>query len=592
MARHDFRPGLDWRDGALSTLLILLNPVTTHLFHYLKLEPDTIAYLSLAAVLPEGELVMEGWGHIDTALILPPLYPALIAAGVLMGADPVMAALLIPRLCMIGFSLLLYLYARQAGVGRVAALAAVLITQESFVYLRYAMTPLTEPLLLFTWALTLLLLQRLLAGPHPSRRIALLAGAAAGACFLARQPGLVLIPGIVLLCAARALTERRGARKDWMAACGWVVVGIAMLVAPYAAAIWQQSGHLPLRQYYRLGTYVIRVPEGPVAAEIRLLRQQTEQTGDYEELVRLRREALRLLPDASETYGAVRIDASTPSPPLRRLVDNILSRPDTVLANLWYNLTTVTRLSGLPLALLSLLLLYPARVCSTYPSPSPLSQGWPIAVTIVLYLLGLSCLTDMVVRYAALVVLFLPLFVVIQTWSWGHYLSSSGRFSGRFRNVAPLSLSLAVAMAAHAGYPRRAGDLELRERIPSWTVTRALFSAITHGQPVLAAAPFDAYLAGGSFRALPNDGLPRVACYARHTGVRWLVTMRFREDREFRRLYPYAGWYLDPAPSRRWPQWLRLEQRLHYGDGGILSLYRILWPASSSACIRGSSHGS
>ncbi len=579
--RH--RSGPDRLDLLCLPLLLLIDPVTHHLLHYLRLEPDTIAYLALAEEMGRGRLVLEGWGHVDTGAILPPLYPALIALATGLGAAPVDAALLIPRLFMLGFALLAYLYLRREGLGRLAALAAVASAQAGYAHLRYAMAPLTDAGLIFTWMLCLLALQRLLE--RPTTGAALRAGLAAGLCFLARQPGLVLVALALLAPLPRALGARGEERRAWLLATAGVAAGAALLLLPYATLVWQQSGQLPLRQFYRLEQYRVTLPEGAPAESIRSLRREMARTQDYQALLRLRREALRLLPDASETYGAAlleREEAAASS--LERLLENLRHRPAAVFARLRDNLLRVAGAAGPPLAVASLLLLAPLPLRL----PPGATAGWPLAASLALYLAGISALTSMVERYVLLLVPFLPLWAATRAWHWGRWLSGQMGDPARAR-LAPAGLVLLLAALIVSGYPRRAGDLELTARIPRWDAVRERFAGETGGAPVFAAAAFDAYLSGGSFRSMPNAGLAAIACYARRTGVRWLVRVLSGANEQFRELYRHAAWYLEPTPPGRW---LERARELRFGGGGLLTLYRIRWPQSPSACSSGPSQGS
>jgi hypothetical protein len=86
---------------------------------------------------------------------------------------------------------------------------------------------------------------------------------------------------------------------------------------------------------------------------------------------------------------------------------------------------------------------------------------------------------------------------------------------------------------------------------------------------VFSPTPLDAHLLGAGYRTLPDDSLDRVATYAEHTGVKWLIVARRWHNRRQIKLYDHQ-WYSElvlPSPGDR-----RLVKCCE-ADGGEIILY-------------------
>jgi hypothetical protein len=85
------------------------------------------------------------------------------------------------------------------------------------------------------------------------------------------------------------------------------------------------------------------------------------------------------------------------------------------------------------------------------------------------------------------------------------------------------------------------------------------------GEPILSIGAFHAYVAGGSWRTLPNDSLEKVAKYAALKKVRWMVVSHKPQSEVA--TYRYAkSWYLDKQLLRQYRHLVTL--RAVSRDGG------------------------
>ena len=96
---------------------------------------------------------------------------------------------------------------------------------------------------------------------------------------------------------------------------------------------------------------------------------------------------------------------------------------------------------------------------------------------------------------------------------------------------------------------------------------------IEHGEPAFSLLPGSSYLAGATFRVLPNDSLEKVAKYGKRTGVRWLLVDR--TNRTFVEKIPYnnAQWHWSSSIEADYPN--LVSYRSGNTDGSI-ALYEIL----------------
>ena len=114
----------------------------------LPFSSDNVAYLTLARdFLPGFSLHLPAWGHVDKGIILPPLYPLLIALGSPFTDEPFALAERISGMSLILAGIPLYFLVRTR-TSRLVATCSVIAIQLNYQYFTFAFSGLTEPLFL------------------------------------------------------------------------------------------------------------------------------------------------------------------------------------------------------------------------------------------------------------------------------------------------------------------------------------------------------------------------------------------------------------------------------------------------------------
>jgi len=509
--------------------IIVLNPFVWGWALHSSLTPDVIAYVSFAENgIATGKLYLPAWGHVDVGAILPPLYPSLIAIANLIDSNSIANGMLINGAAMVLMSVCLFFCVKRvAGVW--AAAAAALLVQANWHYLYFGSNVLTEPLFLLLTTCTLTLLVQRVVGSRRDAWIAAALGVLAGLAFLARQIGLVLLGFILVWLIVEYSCDRRN-RSQTLRDCLLVAGVWAAVVLPLAALLYYQTGASPLEQSVRLNNYVV------YADDVSALEAPQEGATDYVEVYRKRRELRTLLPSGAEMLayavpksGAPSRQANTSFPP------NL--NPRSLISNFATNLALlVDRLGAVPV--------WGAAIAMLSALFAPSSSVVPRAARLVLpgfivcYVIVVSSVSGAIARYFT--VLFPLLFAVIATevgLALQYWLHARHRLLAAAIGIAVLAVMLASTPKFWKGpLTTRAAQSEQLVRRP----------AVESSQPMFSLLPAYAYMAGGSYRVLPNDSLERVVHYGQLTGVRWLLVPEDPKDVIETHFYANAPWLAAP----------------------------------------------
>lgn len=545
-----FRPWLvGWRlDVALLLGLCCLNPLLWGWRLPANLTPDAIAYITFAVDgIAHAKLYLAAWTHIDLAVVLPPLYPTLIYFGTLLGLTPVAAAIHVSTVCMILLGVPLYFTVRRAG-GAWAAAVTTLLVQLNIYYLFFGSGIVTEALFLLLLACALCLaMRRTTTRLNPL--LALTLGVTAGLVFLARQAGLVLLLFLVIWIVIDLLRHRES-RAVYARELALVVFGWVLIVGPYAAALYAETGASPLRQTFRLNTYVVHSEDASV--EELIAANHPGDAPNYVEMYARRRFLRALLPDSSEMLAFVRHsdnDAAGAAGADAEIIDNALPSLPTFAHNLLSNANHLRAPLGLPITLLAIA----AGIAAAAGRRNDAFRATRLVLPAFLafYVVALSTRTGVVARY--MVVMFPIALALI-----GVELSLGLREWNRQRRPGVGGPILAAAAGATILFLSGPSLINLSTH-PGNAAVAALSSQTTipSREPTFALLPVNAYLAGGSYRILPNDSLEKVVSYARRTGVRWLLVPRHPETAIETRFYGNARWLTDPLSLARRQDLLR-----------------------------------
>jgi 4-amino-4-deoxy-L-arabinose transferase-like glycosyltransferase len=519
--------------------LFCVNPLLWGWKLPLNLTPDAVAYLSLADTgIPAGKLYVPAWGHIDVGAILPPLYPTLITLANTIRPDSIANALSLSSACMLLVSVTLYLFVKRLS-GRWIAAGAALLTQLNWHYLFFGSNVLTEPLflLLILVSLYLLLLRAMADRPLAGHAITL--GILAGLAFLTRQVGLVLFIFLLLWFAidiAHRSFKQHRVREIVLVLTGWTVI-----VGPYAIALYSQTGSSPFQQSSRLQNYVVHTNDSSLLRNI--ADNSSSDTSDYVDVYRKRRLLRALLPDSSEMLAFVQ-DARGGKTAGSMFSDDANSgifkhlRPLALAKNLTSNSRRLIERLGAAISFLAAASMITAITVSS--SGTPRAARLLLPAFIGLYFIGVSLLTGTIGRYFT--VLF-ALLIALSAVELSVILHKLRLHYPQHRRVAEVSVFIVAAMvfistrtlldAPQQDLVRNADKLVKQSIIPA-------------GEPAFALLPVYTYLAGGTYRILPNDSLEKVIRYARFTGVRWLLAPVRPEDVIESHFYSNSPWLTEP----------------------------------------------
>ncbi|MBI5509873.1 MAG: glycosyltransferase family 39 protein [Deltaproteobacteria bacterium] len=549
------------RHSLALAIVLMACPIAHHLGETMRyFPPDSVLYLTLARQLAHlGGLAVLGWGHVDNAMVPPPLYPALTALAAACVQPLHAAAERVAQLSMLLALVPLYFLALR-GMSAIAAMAVCVWIGANHEIITTAYSPLTEATFILTVSLTLFFQQRAAASTRPRAWLAV--GVGAGACFLARQIGVVVIV-FVLLWSLAAVRWRRGdGRAEGLRRLAALVVGAVVVLGPYSLALFAQTGHGPFSQSFRRGNYVVESRD-PGLAKLRALEARA---ASYEELYVLRRQLRALLPDGSEMLANVQVQGATPPTPVALALDS-LTHPGRFGSRLRANLESAKSSAGL-VALLAFLAAMVSGAWRSWRDRSRAAELLPGAFAL-FYVAAVSGLTDLVPRYITVALPFALAQVGVEL---GHFSTRLGSTPRRI-SLATAGLVVIAALGYVATGEAPAPALAPRTAEPIAGIDAPQGGVLPNGAPLFALSPWEAYLLGGTYRTLPNDALERVAAYGRNTGVEYLAVSRSASNDAL--LYRNAPWYRAADLRARYPALLDVV----YDSGhGAFTVYRLRPP--------------
>jgi 4-amino-4-deoxy-L-arabinose transferase-like glycosyltransferase len=506
-----------WVDWLLALVVVVANPLTINFGRYeAVLHADTFAHACMArAMLEDFSLHLSPWGYVDSGVILPPLYPALIAIGSLWGRHMIDVAQDINSLSMIIASVAIF-FSIRARANRWVALAAVLVSNVSAVYLQFGEAALTEAPFIMVVALMLLVLSAHAERGGASIGLGLALGGLCALAFWARHMGVVALP-FCLLWVGIVSWRAMASRVEVCTRVGVVAVGFSLLVVPYAIALFQQTGQHPLNQGYRLNQYTVTTDDPEEIAEIRALRNADLES--YEQIFANRRDLMKLTKDGAGMYSHVILPGDEPQGSVvSEILGAAVQKPGVVISNGVKNIEMLVVSTGLFLPLFLLLTLTPLVVRR---SGEPTSKRILIAAFVWAYLAQVSITGGLIRRYVAVMAPFVIAYVAIELNSLARGLVSNQKLALGMAIVVLVGCGVMTTRFSARPRPPRAIDR-------SWP--EEFHRAVEPREPIFSLHPRAAFRLGGTFRGLPNAPIERLAAHGRQTGVRLVHGSRSREE--------------------------------------------------------------
>jgi 4-amino-4-deoxy-L-arabinose transferase-like glycosyltransferase len=558
--------------------IIALDPIA----YFLSLSsgvfpPDTFAYATMARDLfSKGLLYLPSWGHVDQSLILPPLYPFLIACGRFLSSEPLNVAEFVSSSCILIFTIIIYFYMKKF-TNRITAIITICVIQVNYYFFLIGMRPLSESVFLLTLGVTFWLISCFLDKTSKNQKVlSFFIGISCSLVFLSRQIGLIIYVFVGILFILRYLTESGNERKVLVNNLFLAICGAMLLFIPYASGIYLQTGQHPLKQYFRENRYLTKISDPKILSDIEqekkvppeLLRSSAAQSDNaYSIIYAERRRMRRLLPDASEMYAYVSVQEKAKPNNVTDQISAYLKKPGVYFHSVYNNILNLkSALGGFTSAFFFLLCLLPLL---SRPDNIRNLEGFLLPFFIIFYLLAISLITDKISRYVYILFPFCIMYIFITCYKYIKRIKSIPNFK-LFRFLVYILISSLILITT----PKFFTDLNLTiKNKGAENEYGSDFKKILNGEPVFSISAYEAYMVGSPYRILPNDSLDKVAAYGKKTGVRWLLIFRTRSNAGELRLYNNVDWYSIPQLEKAYPDLVEF----HLGSiNGSMVLYKIL----------------
>ncbi len=556
-------------------VLFCVNPVT----FFINLSPgvfppDFFSYAAMGRDLfHKGLLYIPSWEHVDSCLILPPLYPFLIAVGSIFTSEAFALAEIISSISMLLFSFLSFIYLRYAANRLIALVSAVLI-QVNYFYFLIGMMPLTESIFVLTIGLSLLLAFLLFRDSDKKQKsLSILLGISCCLVFFSRQVGGFIFVFIALLFFIRFFTVSVKSRKVLFYNFLFYVCGLLLLMVPYTSILYLQTGHHPLKQRFKKHEYVVKVSDPQI---LKLKRQETKLPEQLKEIIESqpdagynkvyakRRLMRKLLPDSSEMYGYISA-AGNLSKGAEKNESFSLKKIRSYFNRFYKNFLHLKDVLG---AFTAVLLIISYALLFAVKGEGEKFKRYILPSFILAYLLVISWFTDRIARYAYILFPFCIMFISIEMYNCFKLLKrilKKELFGFMFLAVLfPLIL---------VSTPRYFTELPLNKKVAGTDKEYGRFKKIVKGVPVFSMFAFESYLIGSPYRFLPNDSLEKVAAYGKKTGVRWILIFHSRSSVNELKYYTNLNWYTDRMLENNHPGVVKLR---HFSEDGSMALFEIL----------------
>jgi 4-amino-4-deoxy-L-arabinose transferase-like glycosyltransferase len=533
-------------------LVIGLNPITWFLNHSSRqFPPDALAYLTMGRDLfHNGKLYLSGWSYADSGLILPPLYPFFIACGQLLIGDSPDVAEWVSCILTLITSVAIYLYIKEM-INRVFAVLTVLLIQINYYYFSIGMLPLSEStLLLATSCMLLLTLKFFKDQGSVGKKLPFVLGMSCGLVVLSRQIGLMAliflgIIGLMKILVSHGEEHGRIILKNLL----FIILGWLVLLVPYTAIIYHQTGHHPFQQNFREKEIKITAVDSETLSEMKQIEGLPEE--NYAMIYAKRRLMRKLLPDSSQMFCRIDGEKREENWLLSRFIA-VVKKPEAYIDRIISNILLLREPLGS-----SVLYLFLVSCISPFlirAEKKELLDRLLLPCFIIFYLFAVSGFTDTVSRYVYVVFPFA--FMQIAGELFVFWRAISGTIGNRIWGAA--LVCAAYAFFAFAT-PRYFNSLGLSSKVGSVDAEFRKMRDTVKGEPVFSLFPYSSYLAGGIYRVLPNDTLEKVAAHGKLTGVRWLLVAWTGHTRSELHFYNRARWYSSPSLEEHYSHLVELR---------------------------------
>lgn len=557
-------------------ILLGLNPIT----YFIQLSPgifpqDFFAYATMARdIFHNGLLYIPSWGHVDTALVIPPLYPFLIAVGNIFSSETLVIAEIISSISMLIFSVVSFYILRMV-TNRLIAVIVTAIIQFNYFYFLIGMMPLTESLFILNIGLTLLI--ALLLFRNSSKKQMMLSvflGVSCCLVFFSRQVGGIIFVFIALLFLVQLFLVPASDRKVLVRNFIFFMCGSLLLLAPYTAFLYMQTGKSPLKQKFRRNEYVVKVSDPEILKEKKrerklpdeLLKSLNSQSDhNYGIIYAHRRQMRKLLPDSSEMYDNISFKGQVKNGDKKKTSSHF-KKLNVYFKQFYNNILILKSVLGPYI----FILFFVTCISSLLKTGGRRNLNlFLLSSFVIMYLLVISFFTDKISRYIYILVPFCIMHISFEVYRY------SKLIRGAFKIEWPGFLFLAILfLSILLTTPRFFTELHLNKKYLGIENNDTNYIKKTvNGEPVFSLFALEAYLVGSPYRYLPNDSLEKVVAYGKKTGVRWILIYHGRSTANELKFYTNLGWYSDRLLETNYPGLVKLR---FFTEDGSMALFEIL----------------
>ncbi len=537
-------------DAALIAVLFLCNPVIWNIDRRVAiLFPDSIAYIKMAdEILRSGILYLRGWGHVDSVLILPPVYPILIAIGKLYIKGGIITAEFVSSACIIFSTIPLYFYISRTS-SKSCAFVALLLIQLNYYFLSFGTSVLSEATFILSLSIGLFAIERYVSSNFKISYSFFL-GTASSLIVLTRHVGISFILTLMLYISLLYLSSTKIIQQQILKSTTYFIVGFLFIITPYSILLYNQTGKSFLTNQYRLGKYSVTAPN-----EI-LSQIETIDLKDYNKRYKQRRELRKLTPDSSEMLGHATNFTKKDSHSIKIATNKFLSSPSSLLYNLFRNINHIKITVGLVLTILFVISLFTFFI-RMLKSTDNLHQAF-VPLFLLTYILLISFISgSSIVRYINVIYPFVTITILIEINHLLRYRIFKLGPKAHFCFISFLALIFLFST------PRLSVGVKTKPKVLEHETPYYFCSQlIKQNSPIFTIHPFDSYVLGGWFRVLPNDSLEKISNYASKTGVKWLF-IDSNGDKLDKKHYNHADWLKNSTLlSELYPDLVQLRCRV------------------------------
>jgi hypothetical protein len=535
------KSGNAWIDILAILALLLLHPVLYHLDSSRGyFPPDAVGYLVFAEnFLAKGLLYVES-GIAGTGQILPPFYPFLILIGNILVGDVIITSELVSSVSVIASSVVFYFIIRQFG-GTFLAFVGALGVQLNYQLNLWAISPLTEATFILVLACSLWL--STYAIRNKGFAFSFVLGVMLALVFFTRQVGIILIPFFLLVIFVAS------PRKFHLNSLA-VIVGLGVLLVPYIYILNEQGNEIGARfsAFDQSWSKHEKISINDVEEETQIYLRQLRDlpSDDYGDVYVKRRMFRQLLPDSSAMLQDIDMEPLLPSRKgVRARLLGIWTSLDEFDDRLLSNIKFIYESVGFIVCFV---------FCVTLMTPIWISRNREFLLSrlliggfVLFFLLSISLLTGLIDRY----VLILVPFMLLHIFREAAWLLRQDWQTSKVMWTTPLFFSIVVFACAFS-QPTNYSNVQLFPKGTLEQIGESNFRKfVGSGELVFAIGSFHAFVAGGTWAVLPNDSLEKIAEYAAHTGVRWMVVVH-KPQPEVSAYKLAKNWYLDKSLLRQY----------------------------------------